>query len=204
MTLMNIKSQWTNKTYASGCTILLTSFLLISTDLHRSDQQEATRDNPRFVLGLAGPMKNPYKLAHSNVRGPTWISSTQGPLVPLEERNSVILGGYPGWRLYNAVTPHPLFLHSVFLLMWPPVLWWVKSCEIRTKVHDYFYEGNMSFLFLGYTSLKIVLSIFIGKSSGNRFAALWQYDNFITPKSPLYIRKRRENQLPLFYSIYQH
>jgi len=26
----------------------------------------------------------------------------------------------------------------------------------------------------------------------------------ITPKFPLYIRKRRENQPPLFYSIYQH
>lgn len=204
MTLMNIKSQWTNKTYASGCTVLFTSFLLVSTDLHRSDQQEATRDNPSFVLGLAGPVKNPYKLAHSNVRGSTWISSTQGPLVPLEEQNSVNLGGYPGWLLYNAVTPHTLFLHSVFLLVWLPVLWRAKWCEIRTKVHNYFYEGNMSFLFLGYTSLKTVLSILLGKSSGNRFAALLQYNDFITPKFPLYIRKRRENQPPLFYSIYQH
>ena len=44
--------------------------------------------------------------------------------------------------------------------------------EISTEVQACFYEGNMSLLFLGYISLKIVLSIFFGKSSYNRFAAL--------------------------------
>lgn len=118
------------------------------------------------MLRAAGPVKKPYKLAHSNVRGSKWIA----PVDPLEKQKGIFLGGKHDLLLYNAITSLPLCLYIV-LLIWLPVLWWVKYVsEIRTNLQDYFHEGNTSLQFLGYISFKTVLSWFF-------VTDLLRYDN---------------------------
>lgn len=122
-------------------------FLFISTDLPRSDGQEASPDNPIDVLRAAGPVKKPNKLAHSNVRGSKWISSAQGPVDPLVKQKGIFLGGKHGLLLYMQ---SPLFL--CFCTLFSSL----SDCQcynewnmlVRSELTSIFMKGRYHFSFL--------------------------------------------------------